>query len=490
MEDKLLSSLLIDAYGKCGAVQDARALFDGLQAPNCHSWNFMIRIHAQHNQNTEALSLFKQMKELGFPQDKYTFSAALGACSSPAYLNQGKVIHREVQKQNLESEVVVGTSLINMYGKCGSLDQAWAVFDGMADKSAISWTTMINVYTQYDHNRDALQLFHQMHMEGALPTLITYVSVLGACSNSKDISSGKHVHLYITCETDVFNIKAQNAIINLYAKCGKLDIANALFIEAPDRNVITWTTLITAYSQLGQGKQALELYFRMQRDQVDPNEVTFVSVLDACSNMSDISLGQIMHAQITETGLDDDTVLGTALLNLYGKCGHLHDARSMFKRIKERNLVTWSAMIGVYAQHGYGKKALALFSRLRHTGITPDSVTFIHILSACSRSGLVEEGRRFFNLMQEEYGIKPTVDHYGCMTDLFGRAGLLEEAHTYVESIPKELSIVPWRTMLGASRIQGDREHGEGAAERILELDPTDTAPYIMLSSVYAAEAN
>ncbi|KAI5080290.1 hypothetical protein GOP47_0005769 [Adiantum capillus-veneris] len=485
LQDQLLSSLLIDAYGKCGEPDRARAVFDTLEEPNSHSWNFMIRIHALHNQQAESLSLFKLMQKQGVPQDKYTFSAALAACSSPAALPQGKCIHRTVLKHELEYDAVVATSLINMYGKCGSLRRANDVFDRMLDRNPIAWTTMVNAYTKHECHKEAFQLFHQMHMEGILATLITCVSVLGACSSLKNITSGKHIHLYITCNSFELNVKAWNAIINMYAKCGCLDVAYALLMEVPESNVITWTSIITAYSQHMRGKEALQLFHEMMKTEIVPNRVTLVSILDACASLTDLYIGQLMHTLIVDMESEDETVIGTALVNLYGKCGQLDDARMLFKRMKERNLHTWSTMIGVYTQHGHGKKALALFSRMRRTGLKPDKVTFVHVLSACSRSGLVEEGRHFFSMMQDEYGIEPTVDHYSCMTDLLGRAGCLDEAEAYIKKLPKELRIVPWRTMLGACKVQGDVDRGEGAAERLVELDPTDTAPYITLPSIY-----
>ncbi|MCO5548325.1 hypothetical protein L7F22_001782 [Adiantum nelumboides] len=486
LQDPLLSSLLIDAYGKCGEADRARAYFDTLKQPNCHSWNFMIRIHAIRNQHTEALSLFKLMQRLGFPQDKYTFSAALAACSSPDVLPLGKCIHRNVLKQELESDAVVASSLINMYGKCGCLHRACDVFDRMVDRNAITWTAMINAYTGQDNPRESLQLFHQMHMEGIFATLITCVSVFGACSSSKDITSGKHIHVYITCNNFELNIMACNAIINMYAKCGSLGVAHALLMEVPESNVITWTSIITAYSQQMRGKEALNVFHEMMIRGVAPNRVTLVSVVDACASLADLYIGQVMHILIVEMAKEDETVIGSALLNLYGKCGHLDDAKMLFKRMKERNLLTWSSMIGAYTQHGHGKKALALFSQMRHTGLKPDKVIFVHVLCACSRSGLVDEGRHFFSMMQEEYGIEPTTDHYSCMTDLLGRAGHLDEAEAYIMKLPKELRNVAWRTMLGACKVQGDLDRGEGAAKRLVELDPTDTAPYITLQNIYA----
>lgn len=269
--------------------------------------------------------------------------------------------------------------------------------------------------------------------------------------------------------------------------CGSLNNARTTFDGMLERNVVTWTSIIAAYSQHGKGEEALQLYQQMQREGVIPNRVTFVSILDACASLADMATGERMHAHIVDTGFEDNIVIGTALVNLYGKCGQLDDARKLFEQMQKRNLLTWTAMIAAYTQHGHGKKALGLFDRMQKEGVKPDNVTFVHILSACSHTGLVEEGRRLFASMKEDHGIEPTVDHYSCMTDLFGRVGLLEEAEACIKSMPMASSIVPWRTMLGACKVQGDVERGEGAANNVFELDPTDTAPYVTLSSIYAA---
>lgn len=188
-QNRFLASLLIEAYGKCNAVEEARTLFDKLQNPNSHSWNFMIRIYALHGKSKESFSLFTRMQQLGVPQDKFTFTGALAACSCPAALNDGKNIHLAVQKSGCESDVVVGTALINMYAKCGSLHQACNMLDKMPDRNVVSWTTMINAYTQHGHDKEAFQLYHQMHLEGVFPSMVTCISILDVCASLGNIAN-------------------------------------------------------------------------------------------------------------------------------------------------------------------------------------------------------------------------------------------------------------------------------------------------------------
>ncbi len=224
----------------------------------------------------------------------------------------------------------------------------------------------------------------------------------------------------------------------------------------------------------------------MQQEDMKPNNVTFVNALSACASVAALAQGKQIHTQIINNGVKPDRILGTALVSMYSKCGSLADARQVFDKMSQRNLLSWNAMIAGHAQHGGGREALKLFECMQQEGMKPDNVTFISVLSACSHSGLVEEGVRCFESMQVEHKITPTVDHYSCLVDLFARAGRLDDAEKIIMTAPVSADAVMWMTLLGACRLHGEVEWAERVAALIFELEPQNAAVYVLLGNIYA----
>lgn len=484
--DVVVATAFVNMYAKCNLVEEAREVFDKIVNPNVISWNAMISAYAQHGEGMEALKMFSRMQGEQFEPNKATFVSVLDACAGILALKAGKDIHAQIITHHFLPDVIISTALVNMYGKCSSLEKACEVFEDMPYKNIVTWNAIIAVHAQHGHSNKAFEFFHQMQWEGIIPDKITFVSMFDACAKLLALAEGKHMHTQILVRGSELDITVGTAIINMYGKCGVTEDARILFDKLPEKNSITWSSMIGAYAQLEQGDDAFQLYTRMHHEGMKPDVVTCISVLDVCASMAALVEGELVHVQVVIEAYELDEAVGTALVSLYGRCGCLEAASAVFVKMSSRSVVTWNALITCFAQHGQGEETLRLFFQMQKAGVRPTDVTFISVLNACSHAGLVKEGRHCFYLMSQKYGIAPSTDHYGCLVDLLGRAGLLDEAEGLICDMPEPPTIVTWMSLLGACRHQTDVKRGERAAIILFRLDPENIAPRVMLSNMYA----
>eukprot|EP01018_Ginkgo_biloba_P002503 Gb_20572 [translate_table: standard] len=550
MPDKLfLGNALVNMYAKCGNVFDARRVFEQMPKRDVCSWTVMIAAYSRHGFAEEALSLFHQMQRTEIQLNEFTFASVLPACANMGALKQGMEIHEEIMRRGFQSDIFVESALVDMYAKCGSMDKACNVFDKMAKRDVVSWTAMIAGYAQNGHGDEALKLFRQMQLAGVTPNLNTFTSALAACANLAALEQGMDIHEQIIRSGFEWDVCVESALVDMYAKCGSIKKARYLFDKMLHRNVVAWNTMIAGYAQNGlvdearkvlekmpepdvvswnsiitgytqnghvdealkcfqempkqdeiswtaiiagcvqngYGVEALKLFGQMQLADAKPNSKTFVSVLSACANLAALNQGMEIHGDITRNGFQSDAFVESALVDMYAKCGSIEKARILFDRMHQQNTFSWTTMIAGYAMHGYGKEALKLFQQMQHSGIKPDHVTLVCVLSACCHTGLVDEGLQYFSCMSQYYQISPAMEHYVCVVDLLGRAGRLDEAHDFINKMPIKPDATVWRCLLGACRIHTNIELGELVAERLLKLDPKNAAPYVLLSNIYAA---
>ncbi|CAM6033611.1 unnamed protein product [Sphagnum compactum] len=401
------------------------------------------------------------------------------------------LVHEQLIQSGCEPDVFLGSSLVNMYAKCGSIEDAWRVFNKMSSRDVVTWTTMILGHVQCRQGQKALELFHQMQQEGVQPNSITFVGVMNACASIEALEEGRCVHQQIIQSGFEMNVFVGNSLVDMYAKCGSIDEAWRVFHKMPSRDVVTWTTMILGHVKCGQGQKALELFQQMQQEGVQPNSITFVGVINACASIEALEEGKHVHKQIIESGWDTDVFVGSSLVDMYAKCGSLEDAWRVFKKMPSRDVVTWTTMILGHVKCGHGQKALELFRQMRQEGVQPNSVTFVGVLNAsCSHAGLVDEGMRLYASMTKDYMIPAKLEHHTCMVDLLGRAGHLQEAENMLMAMPCEPQVAAWMALLGACRIHGNVEMAERIAKRILEIDPENAAGYVLLSNIYAAGGN
>ena len=426
------------------------------------------------------------------PVDTYACVNLLKMYTKTRDLAMGRQVHAHISQTKLHTNVFVMNNLMNMYLKCGALEDAREVFDKIVKKDVVSWTIMIGGYARYGgHDDDAWNLFCQMQQEeGVKANRITYLSILDACSSAKALEWGKEIHNHIkSAELGLeFDMRIGTALVTMYAKCGSIRDAQLVFDKMVKRDTISWTSLIEGYAQQGNVPDALDLFCQMQEAGVKPNQLTYMSLLNACSSPATLKQGREVHAHIIKAGISSNNVhLGNALINMYAKCGSITEAKFVFDGMRIRNVVSWNAMIGGFALHGCGQEAVQAFEQMRKEGFRPDSITFVVLLSACSHAGLVDEGRNCFASLSREYGLQPSIFHFTCMVDLLGRAGHLEEAEMLIKSMPLKANTAIWGALLSACRRHGNVALGEHAANSSLRLNPNDDGVYMLLSQVYGA---
>eukprot|EP01018_Ginkgo_biloba_P030846 Gb_06900 [translate_table: standard] len=509
---------LVDMYAKCGDIETAQHVFNKMSKTDAVLWNAMIAGYAQNGYADEALRSLHQMILAGVNPNGVTFASVLPACADLSAVQMGKEIHDYIIRNGWETNNFVMNALIGMYADCGEIEIArglfdkmskrdtvsWnamiagyakcrrveiarQLFDQMSKRDVVSWNAMIAGYSQNGYANEALALFHQMQLEAMKPNRVTIVSVLPACADLEALQQGKDIHEYIIKNRIESHVSVDIALIDMYAKCGSIEVARCLFDKISKKDVVSWSAIIAGYAQNGYANEAFKLFRHMQLAGVKSNRITIVSVLPACADLGALQQGKELHNYIIKNGFDCHVFVMSALINMYAKCGSIDAARCVFDKISERDVVTWNAMIIGYGMHGHGEDALALFIKMQQTDIKPDHITFVGLLSACSRAGLVEDGCQYFDCMSRDYCITPMVEHYACMVDLLGRAGRLDEAHDFIKRMPVKPNACVWGALLGACRIHHDIELGERVSKCLLELEPENAGNYVLLSNIYAA---
>ncbi|KAI5081243.1 hypothetical protein GOP47_0004426 [Adiantum capillus-veneris] len=467
----VLGNALVDMYVKCGKLSKAQELLDNLPTHNAVSWNILITGYAQRGLACEALDCYKQMQSEGFCPDAITYACTLKACGIMGAVDLGIDIHKKiVNNLCLGQNIMLGASLIDMYAKCSLLLKAAQVLYELHGRDVVSWNALIAGHVQQGKGKEALQFYEQMKIEGVFPDAITYASVLKACGITQNAHKGKQIHGEIVNQGPLHeNVMLGNALVNMYAKCGLLSNAQQLLDKLCTRDVVSWNALIAGFAQNGQGEEALRCYERMQRAGHSPDAITYACILRACSISKEIIRGKRLHQEVINEGLlKANDVLGNALVDMYAKCGVLMKAQEVHEKLSSRDVVSWSALIGGYAQYGHGKEALKCFQKMRkeglipnlvcwnaliggfakqghirkvlgclqmmqEEGISPDAITFLCILDACSHSGLVDEGQTYFESMWQNFGVTPNIEHYACLMDLFCRAGFADKAISVIK---------------------------------------------------------
>ncbi|XP_024529452.1 pentatricopeptide repeat-containing protein At3g26782, mitochondrial [Selaginella moellendorffii] len=483
--DLVVATALINMYGKCGSSHEAREVFDKMKKRDMVSWNVMIGCYVLNGDFHEALELYQKLDMEGFKRTKATFVSILGACSSVKALAQGRLVHSHILERGLDSEVAVATALVNMYAKCGSLEEARKVFNAMKNRDAVAWSTLIGAYASNGYGKDARSLYEGMVREELKPDNVTFMSLLGACSSFEECSWVDSEIVKNGFEKDAV---VGTTLLNTYGKHGKVEEARKVFDRLGSRDTISWNAMITTYVQNGCAVAAMKIFREMTGAAgLKPDAVTFIAVLEACASLGRLSEVKALHAQISESELESNVVVTNTLINMYARCGSLEEAERLFAAAKEKTVVSWTAMVAAFSQYGRYAEALDLFQEMDLEGVKPDDVTYTSILFVCTHGGSLEQGWRYFTDMAELHALAPTADHFAAMVDLLGRSGRLFDAKELLESMPFEPDPVAWMTFLTACRIHGKLELGEAAAERVYELDPSSTAPYIAMSNIYAA---
>ncbi|XP_057956404.1 pentatricopeptide repeat-containing protein At2g27610 [Malania oleifera] len=476
---------LISMYSKTGMIRDARAVFDGMESRNTVSWNGMIAGLVTNGFDMEAFELFYEMRLAVIELTQMTFATVIKLCANIKELGFARQLHCQILKIGFGYHFNIRTALMVAYTKCREMGDAFQLFSGMHGvQNVVSWTAMISGYLQSGEKEKAVNLFSQMGREGVRPNHFTYSTILTALP----VVSPFQVHAQVVKTNYQNSSPVGTALLDAYVKLGKTNEASKVFELIDEKDIVAWSAMLAGFAQVGDTERAIKIFLLLRKEGIKPNEYSFSSVINACAGpMAAMDQGKQVHANSIKSGFNNALCVSSALVTMYAKRGSVESAYEVFKRQGERDLVSWNSMISGYAQHGYGKKALEIFKEMKSQNMGMDGITFIGVISACAHAGLVGEGKKFYDMMVKDLNIHPTMEHYSCMVDLYGRAGMFEKAIDIINGMPFPAGATVWRTLLGTCRVHLNLELGKLAAEKLISIQPEDSAAYVLLSNMYAA---
>ncbi|KAF2315964.1 hypothetical protein GH714_040759 [Hevea brasiliensis] len=389
---------LIDFYCKYGYVDDARRLFDSMIEKDLVSWNTMVAGYARSNNCGKAFSLFREMRYSNIGYDRVSFVNFILACANGGDLDLGKVAHGHLIASGKEISVSLGTVLVNMYCKCGLIEFARKVFDELPDKNVASWNSMIRGYVESGLNREALRLFNLMKCRKLEPDAVTMLGLISACRKSGELSHGTDIHSYIVSKDHLNGrIVLQNALIDMYAKCGNMAQAKSIFVKMTKKDVISWTSIIMGHAISGEGEEALLAFRQMLAEEVEPNSVTFIGVLLACDHSGLVEVGQKLYNTMCKVyNIEPQIEHCGCMVDMLARAGMLEEANKFVKKMPvEPNAVIWRMMINACRVHGNVDLGLSLVSRLIEAKALTSSQD--HVIS----SNLFAEAGRWDDVLHE-----------------------------------------------------------------------------------------
>ena len=486
--DVYVGNALLAMYVRCGNVVDAARVFNSMVGKDNVSYNTMMSGFVQNGLYNEALHLFQDMQGIGKRPDEVAVLNIIAASGRLGNVLNGMEIHAFALKQGLGSNLQIGNTLIDMYSRCSRVDFMGRAFAKMAVKDFISWTTVIAGYAQNNFFLKALEMFHKAQSEGVDVDLLMIESILMACRGLNRIYMVKEIHCYAV-RRRLFDLVLQNAMVNVYGEYGLVEYANRMFELIETKDIVSWTSMLSCYVHNELSNDAFELLGLMKRANVEPDLVALVGILSAAASLSSLNKGKEIHGFLIRKGFILEGIVACSLVEMYANCGNLENAYKAYRCAKsDRDLVLRTTMINAYGMYGHGKKAIELFTMMENKGLVPDHIAFLAILYACSHSGLIDEGKRYFHLMTKKYQLEPWPEHYACLVDLLGRANRLEEAYQFVHSMKSEPTAEIWCALLGACRVHSNKELGEIVTHKLLELEPENPGNYVLISNVLASD--
>ncbi|CAH9109243.1 unnamed protein product [Cuscuta epithymum] len=450
------ASKLISFYAKCKQLEDARKLFDGIPQTNARRWIVLAGAYSRQGIYEGVMSLFNEMQKSGLHPNKFVLPSVLKACGHLFDKKTGEKLHVVMLKYEFESDAYVVSALIDMYSKCGHVEKAKSIFNRMVKKDLVALNAMVSGLVQHRHEGNALVLIDKMKSIGLKPNLVTYNTLIAGFSQADD----------------------RNMVSKLFSMMHDAGIQ-------PD--VVSWTSVVSGLVQNFHNREAFRIFKHMLNVGLHPSSATISTLLPACANLANILHGKEIHGYAVVMGTEKDVYVRSALIDMYTKCGLIHEARTIFHNMSMKNTVTWNSMIFGYANHGFCKEAIDLFEKMvREEEKKMDHLTFTAALTACSHGGMVLYGERVFRKMVEEHGIEPRLEHYASMVDLLGRAGKIEKAYDFIQSMPIDPDFFVWGALLGACRQYGNVDIAEVAAKELSKLEPDSAGSGVLLSSLYA----
>ncbi|KAI5067676.1 hypothetical protein GOP47_0018204 [Adiantum capillus-veneris] len=477
-----LGNHLVPMLVECGSIASAREIFERSIYPNVHAWTSLISGYVQGGFYKHAWNLYRRMQASCVCINSYTLVALLKASLN---LKEVQEAHLEIVEKGFENDLFVGSTLVDSYVKCGGLSEAHGVFSQMPVRSVVSWTALIAGYADNGLSEEAVDCYEQMQKQGFLPNEVTLICILKACATLRALVKGEEVHTDI-CQKGYCNPLLESTLVDMYAKCGSHLEAYAVLKKLSVQDVVAWNALIAGYVEYELGQEALTCFEQMQDGDVPVDAFTAVCVLKACGDTGASDKGFDVHTEIILKSFESDPFVGNTLVDMYGKCGLLVEARKVFDGLEVKDLVSWNAMLRGYGANYEGTKTLQLFECMQEHGMKPDAMTFTSVLSACSHVNCAQRGLDLFKLMSIDYAIIPTIDHFTCVVDLLARSGQLHEAEKLLGSMTGAQSKEMWLALLSACKSCSELDLGLNCFQHLIKIDPECSTPYMLMANMYA----
>ncbi|XP_055805837.1 pentatricopeptide repeat-containing protein At3g20730-like [Solanum dulcamara] len=486
-----LGTKLIILYTMSGDMVSARKMFDKLPERNVVSWTALLSGYSQNGYSKEALDVFVAMRREGVRANQFTYGSVLRACTSVSCMTLGNQIQGCIQKSRFVDNLYVQSALVDFNSKCGEMEDAFCIFESMAERDLVSWNVMISGYAFRGYSIDAFLLFRWMFRQGILPDCFTLGSVLKASVGSGKCCGLVKISMIHGCIIRLgygsFSI-ISGALVDAYVKCGNLANASYIYKKMQNKDMISCTALITGYAREGKNiNECLELFCQLHRNHREIDSIILCSMISICANTASLSLGRQLHAIAIKYKSTLDVAMSNALVDMYAKTGEIEDANNVFQHMTEKNVISWTSMISAYGMHGRGVDAVSYFKKMECEGFEPNDITFLSLLFACSHNGLTAEGWECFSKMVRKYKIVPRDEHYSCLVDIFARSGCLNESYDLICTMNIKPSASLWGSVLGACSIHGNMDLGKVAAKHLCNIEPTNAVSYVVLASMYSA---
>ncbi|KAJ9176373.1 hypothetical protein P3X46_011692 [Hevea brasiliensis] len=485
-----IGSSLVGLYMRMGLDDLALSLFGELPERNLATWNLVLRSICELGRFDDLLGLYNKMKLDNVEANGLSFCYLIRGCSDERFFNEGRQLHCHVIKVGrANSNIFVANALVDFYSACGSLNEAKKSFQAIPLEDVLSWNSILSVHADNGLFFYALDLFYTMQFWGKKPSIRSFVAFLNLSSMNGNILFGKQIHCYVLkMGFDNGSVHVQSALIDMYGKCGDIKNSVSVYESLPKTTMECCNSLMTSLLHCGIVDDVVEMFGLMVDEGVGLDGVTFSTMLKALSQsvLASLASCRLVQCCAIKLGFESNVSVSCSLIVAYSRSGHVQLALQVFQQLSSPNVFCFTSIINGFARNGLGRECLEMLEAMIQKGLKPDKVTFLCVLTGCSHSGLVEEGRLVFNSMKSLHGISPDTEHFSCMVDLLGRAGLLDEAEELLQQAPERGNCVMWSSLLQSCRVHRNEMVGKSAAKVLLELDPEDFAVYLQVSNFFS----
>ncbi|PIA34259.1 hypothetical protein AQUCO_03800089v1 [Aquilegia coerulea] len=486
--DKFLGSSIIDCFSKLGNLHHAHRFLQDMPETDTVVWNTLISGHSRIHETEDAFHIFNNLRKIGLKPDVFSLSSLLKACNIAQY---NKSAHLQIQahccKTGYLSVSAISNALISMYGRCQCIEEAKRVFDEMVHRDCVSWNALLSGSAENGLIGLTLEMFYKMRHSFIKENKFTLASVLEVLSNWRAREQTKEIHAHIIKSGFISDDSMVTCLIRAYGKCDEIENMMHLFSEIYQVHLVHLNAILASLVHGGYYENALKFFRDTWDSKVAIDGITISLLLKACGTLSTLEQGKTIHSMALKCGINQDNFVGSALVDVYCKCGNIGDGRMAFDELSEDNMAAWNAMIMGYAQHGYVEEVFKLFNEMIILGINVDEITCLGFLYSCCHSGRVKEACSFLNSMSECHGVIPQLEHYACLVDLLGRVGELEEAKRHIDQMPVSPDAQIWQILLSACTLHGNVELGKVVSLKLLEMQPENNSAHVVLSHLHAS---